>query len=118
MAAEDAWKALGEFIRSQRRLADLSLRQLSQVAKVSNPYLSQIERGIHKPSAEVLKSIADGLQISAETLFARVGLIDQGGAQPPPDVERSIKLDARLSSSQKDALIKVYRGFLAVSDPA
>jgi transcriptional regulator with XRE-family HTH domain len=117
MPKEDAWKALGEFIRSQRRLADLSLRQLAQVAKVSNPYLSQIERGIHKPSAEVLKSIADALQISAETMFVRVGLIDQGGAQPVADVERAIKMDPRLAASQKDALIKVYRGFLAVSQP-
>ncbi len=116
MPREEAWKSLGEFIRSQRRLADLSLRQLSQVAKVSNPYLSQIERGIHKPSADVLKAIADGLQISAETLFARVGLIDQGSAAPPPDVERAIKLDPRLSASHKDALIKVYRGFISTSE--
>ena len=63
---ERSWKAVGEFIRSQRRLADLSLRQLSALAQVSNPYLSQIERGIHKPSADVLKGIADALHISAE----------------------------------------------------
>jgi|ERR1041384_2103086 transcriptional regulator with XRE-family HTH domain len=112
MAKEDAWKSLGEFIRAQRRLADLSLRQLSQIAKVSNPYLSQVERGIHKPSAEVLKSIADGLQISAESLFNKVGLLDSSASSNAPDVERAIKLDGRLSSEQKSALIKVYRSFV------
>ena len=74
---ERSWKAVGEFIRSQRRLADLSLRQLSALAQVSNPYLSQIERGIHKPSADVLKGIADALHISAETLYARAGLLHE-----------------------------------------
>ena len=74
---ERSWKAVGEFIRSQRRLADLSLRQLSALAQVSNPYLSQIERGIHKPSADVLKGIADALHISAETLYARAGLLNR-----------------------------------------
>jgi len=76
---ERSWKAVGEFIRSQRRLADLSLRQLSALAQVSNPYLSQIERGIHKPSADVLKGIADALHISAETLYARAGLLSADG---------------------------------------
>jgi transcriptional regulator with XRE-family HTH domain len=113
-AQERSWKAVGEFIRSQRRLADLSLRQLSALAKVSNPYLSQIERGLHKPSADVLKGIADALQISAETLYARAGLIDGPGAQEEktPVVEQAIRLDGALSSEQKKALIRVYRSFV------
>src|SRR5215469_14572031 len=73
---EDQWKHLGEFIKAQRELANLSLRQLADVAKVSNPYLSQLERGLYKPSAEVLKNIAEALHISAETMFAQAGLLD------------------------------------------
>jgi transcriptional regulator with XRE-family HTH domain len=112
-AQERSWKAVGEFIRSQRRLADLSLRQLSALAKVSNPYLSQIERGIHKPSAEVLKGIADALHISAETLYARAGLLDEEHPeQDGTSVERAIRMDGRLSNEQKKALIRVYRSFL------
>jgi len=112
--AEDRLKALGEFIRTQRRLADLSLRQLANLTKVSNPYLSQIERGIYKPSAEVLKQIADALQIRAETLFQRAGLLSEEIAQRgPSDVERAIRLDQRLGAEQKSALIRVYRSFLA-----
>ena len=112
MAGEDPLKRLGEFIRSQRRLADLSLRQLSELARVSNPYLSQIERGIYKPSAEVLKGIADALHISAETLFARAGLLDEEGARRTDGVESAIRQDLRLTDDQKDALIRVYRGFV------
>lgn len=120
---DDRWKSLGEFIRTQRRLADMSLRQLANVTKVSNPYLSQIERGIYKPSAEVLKAIGDALKISAENLYARVGLLD---ARPPEevdaeraareqaaDVERSIRLDTELSAEQKNALLRVYRSFVS-----
>ena len=112
-AQERSWKAVGEFIRSQRRLADLSLRQLSALAKVSNPYLSQIERGIHKPSAEVLKGIADALHISAESLYARAGLLDEddGHHMDAPTVEQAIRMDAGLSNEQKKALIRVYRSF-------
>ena len=111
-AQERSWKAVGEFIRSQRRLADLSLRQLSALAQVSNPYLSQIERGIHKPSAEVLKGIADALKISAESLYARAGLLDENnGDGEVPTVEQAIKMDAGLTTEQKKALIRVYRSF-------
>lgn len=120
MAADErTWKSLGEFIRSQRRLADLSLRQLANLTKVSNPYLSQIERGIYRPSAEVLKSIADALQISAENLYARVGLLDRfketdGASEKPsvPSVEKAIRLDPKLSTEQKTTLIRVYRGLI------
>jgi transcriptional regulator with XRE-family HTH domain len=111
-AQERSWKAVGEFIRSQRRVADLSLRQLSTLAKVSNPYLSQIERGIHKPSAEVLKAIADALHISAETLYSRAGLLDEDPHESSgTTVERAIREDTQLSTEQKKALLRVYRSF-------
>jgi len=110
--AEDRWKSVGEFIRSQRRVADMSLRQLSNLAKVSNPYLSQIERGIYKPSAEVLKAIADALQIRSETLFARAGFIDEEAHRGPSDVERAVRSDPRLSTEQKRSIISIYRSFI------
>jgi transcriptional regulator with XRE-family HTH domain len=116
--AEDRWKAVGEFIRSQRRVADMSLRQLSNLAKVSNPYLSQIERGIYKPSAEVLKAIADALQIRSETLFARAGFIEETAQRGPSDVERSVRSDPRLSTEQKRSLISIYRSFVGEADAA
>lgn len=110
------WKALGEFIRAQRRLADLSVRQLADLASVSNPYLSQVERGLYQPSAQVLKGIAGALNISAETLFAQAGLL--AGEEPNdkrPAVEGAIRLDDRLTHDQKLALIQVYRGFIGTS---
>ena len=110
MPREDPWKTLGHFIKTQRELAQLSLRQLGQIAKVSNPYLSQIERGVYRPSAQVLKAIADALHISAESLYSRVGLLETE-EQERPDVEEAIRLDPQLSAEQKDALIRVYRGF-------
>jgi transcriptional regulator with XRE-family HTH domain len=114
--AEDRWKAVGEFIRSQRRVADMSLRQLSNLAKVSNPYLSQIERGIYKPSAEVLKAIADALQIRSETLFARAGFIDEASERGPSDVERAVRSDPRLSTEQKRSIISIYRSFVGEAE--
>jgi transcriptional regulator with XRE-family HTH domain len=102
---------LGEFIRAQRRLAQLSLRQLAELADVSNAYLSQVERGLYRPSAHVLKNVADALQISAESLYAEAGLLDGGAARPT--VEEAIQLDEGLTDEQKRALIGVYRGFLA-----
>ena len=104
---------LGDFIRLQRELAQLSLRQLGEMAQVSNAYLSQIERGLYRPSAQVLKSIADALHVSAEAMYARAGLLDEEGKRPPVDVEEAIRLDERLTSQQKDTLIRVYRGFLS-----
>jgi len=102
---------VGDFIRMQRQLSNLSLRRLADMASISNPYLSQIERGMFKPSAEVLKSIAAALQISAETLYSRAGLLDDivdGVCR----VEEAIRLDPDLTKEQKEALISVYRGFL------
>jgi len=108
-----AWGSLGDFIRSQRRLANLSVRQLANLAKVSNPYLSQVERGIYKPSAVVLKGIAEALKISVESLYAQAGLLEAAEPDPEPyGVEEAIKMDERLSEAQKDTLMRVYRGFV------
>jgi transcriptional regulator with XRE-family HTH domain len=117
----DPWQqhvdALGEFIRSQRRLAKLSLRDLAERARVSNPYLSQIERGMHAPSVRVLTSIAAALGLSAETLLAEAGLLDddaQPGAQPGA-TEAAIRSDDALTDEQKDALLAVYRSYVAAN---
>jgi transcriptional regulator with XRE-family HTH domain len=101
---------LGSFIRQQRERANLSLRRLAERAGVSNPYLSQIERGIRQPSAEILKRISRALEISAETLYSRAGLIEQG-SQPPTVVE-AIEADRRLSPRQKQVLLDLYRALV------
>ena len=111
--AEDRLRKLGEFIRSQRRLAELSLRQLAENAKVSNPYLSQIERGLYKPSADVLKAIAGALGISSEVLYAQAGWMDgEPVDRSGHPVEDAVRLDPKLSTEQKETLIRVYRGFV------
>jgi transcriptional regulator with XRE-family HTH domain len=108
------WSSLGAFIRGQRELANLSMRQLAEIAKISNPYLSQVERGLYKPSADVLKQIANALHISAETMYTQAGLLD-GTAEDDNHhgVEHAIKLDPRLTVDQKEALIRIYRSFAA-----
>jgi transcriptional regulator with XRE-family HTH domain len=114
----DPWKsqmeALGSFIRTQRKLADLSLRELAEMTEVSNPYLSQLERGLHQPSVRVLKSIANALNVSAETLLVQAGLLAGAGeegeaAAAGSSVESAIRTDPVLSGDQKEALINVYR---------
>jgi transcriptional regulator with XRE-family HTH domain len=115
---EERWKAVGQFIKNQREVAGMSIRRLSDLAKVSNPYLSQIERGIYKPSAEVLKAIAGALQIQSETLFARAGFLDEETEHGPSGVERAIKNDPRLSAEHKRALIGVYRSFISQDQAA
>jgi transcriptional regulator with XRE-family HTH domain len=100
---------LGEFLRVQRELAQLSLRQLADMAKVSNAYLSQVERGLYRPSAQVLKNLADALKLSVETMYARAGLLDDDRETPAADVEQAIRLDDTLSADQKEALIRLYR---------
>ena len=110
---EQRWRDLGEFIREQRRGGQLSLRKLSEKAGISNPYLSQIERGLHEPSAAILKSIADALAIPPEKLYAAAGWLGEEKAENgETDVETAIRTDARLSARQKAALLEVYRGFL------
>lgn len=103
---------VGEFIRLQRELAHLSLRQLADLSDVSNAYLSQVERGLYQPSARVLKGVADALQLSAETLYSRAGLLEEEPARGSASVEAAIRLDERLTAEQKEALIGVYRGFV------
>jgi transcriptional regulator with XRE-family HTH domain len=104
---------LGGYIRLQRQLADLSLRQLADMTKVSNAYLSQIERGLHQPSLRVLRSIADALNLSADTMLAQAGLFDvvagaaEGGART--DTEAAILGDPALSPEDREALVRVYR---------
>jgi transcriptional regulator with XRE-family HTH domain len=112
-------EALGAFIHSQRKLANLSLRQLADLTSLSNPYLSQVERGLHQPSVRALKAIADALNVSAETLLAEAGLVDaivrkqdERSQEPPPETEAAIRADERLSEAQRTALIAVYRSML------
>ena len=100
---------LGNFIRDQRRNARLSLRKLSELAGISNPYLSQIERGLRKPSAEILQGIARGLRISAETLDVRAGILAERG--DPPDLVAAVVRDPSLSERQKQVLLEIYRSF-------
>jgi transcriptional regulator with XRE-family HTH domain len=106
---------LGDFIRMQRQLSQLSLRQLAELSDVSNAYLSQLERGLYQPSAQVLKNLAAALELSAEELYRRAGLLDEedGGSAQPPSVEEAVRLDEKLTPEQKEALIGVYRGFVA-----
>lgn len=107
---------LGVFIREQRRLAELSVRRLAELAGVSNPYLSQIERGLRKPSADILQQIAKALEISSETLYVRAGILDDERAPAATDVEAAIRRATELTSEQKKALIGVYRSFVPGPD--
>ena len=115
---EDAWRSgveeLGRFIHSQRKLAKLSLRELAGLTELSNAYLSQLERGLHEPSMRVVNSIAQALNLSAETLLRQVGVFAEERAEPAGPVaptEQSILADRSLTQAQKDALLAVYRGF-------
>jgi transcriptional regulator with XRE-family HTH domain len=100
---------LGSFIRTQRGTAHLSLRRLSELAGVSNPYLSQIERGLRRPSAEILQQIARALRISAETLYVQAGILDPPDATS--DLARQILADPHLSEDHKQALVQIYLSF-------
>jgi transcriptional regulator with XRE-family HTH domain len=114
---EDSRGTLGAFIRSQRELANLSLRQMAALADISNPYLSQIERGLHEPSMHVLRSIAHALNISAETLLQQVGLLGNE-TSGNGDTEAAIRADQHLSDPQKQALLTVYRSYRAAGGPS
>ena len=106
---EGRWRDLGEFIREQRRGGQLSVRQLSAQAGVSNPYLSQIERGLRRPSAEILRQIARALEISSEELYVRAGILDERDTRP--DVVAEIRRDPVLTEDQKKTLIHIYESF-------
>ena len=106
---------LGEYIRDQRRGNQISLRQLAALAGVSNPYLSQIERGLRKPSAEILQQIAKGLRISAEALYLQAGILEQReGAQP---VVEALLADVGLTERQKQVLLEIYDSFRRENGP-
>src|SRR3954449_700587 len=101
---EDRWRDLGAFIREQR--GQLSLRKVSEMAGISNPYLSQIERGLRKPSAEILRQIAQALQISAETLYVQAGLLDERDGEA--DLVAEIRRDPFIDEDQKKTLVHIY----------
>lgn len=108
-------EAFGAFIRSQRKLANLTLRQLAELTSLSNPYLSELERGMHQPTVRVLKQLSDALNVSAEMLLAQAGLLNSQSAGKaddsltPDTVERAIRTDSQLDESQKAALLAVYQ---------
>jgi transcriptional regulator with XRE-family HTH domain len=106
---KDRWHDLGSFIREQRASARLSLRRLSELAGISNPYLSQIERGLRRPSAEILQQIAKALRISAETLYVQAGILE--APTGTPDLTRAILADQTVSEEQKQALVRIYLSF-------
>lgn len=110
----DLGESLGEYLRDQRRAARLSLRQLSELAGVSNPYLSQIERGLKRPSAEILQQLAKGLEVSAESLYVRAGILDERRepAHQGLDTRAAINADRRLTDRQKVALLDIYDSFV------
>lgn len=119
MAADDPvrdqLKTLGEFIRGQRKAAQMSLRDLADATDVSNPYLSQIERGLHQPSVRVLQSIAVALNLSFETMLVRAGLLDPedaNGEPRLPDTETAIQSDPHLTEEQRSSLLAVYRSYV------
>ena len=105
---------LGDYLREQRQSARLSLRQLSELAGVSNPYLSQIERGLKKPSAEILQQLAKGLQVSAESLYVRAGILDEHHGRDDEHLETraAIAADPLLTARQKAALLDIYDSFV------
>jgi transcriptional regulator with XRE-family HTH domain len=102
--------SLGDYLREQRTQSRLSLRQLAEQVGVSNPYLSQIERGLRKPSAEVLQQLAKGLRISAETLYVRAGILDPD-EQSERSVELAVRTDRALTERQKRVLLDIYESF-------
>ncbi len=111
----DTVGTLGDYLREQRVAAGVSLRQLAQQTGVSNPYLSQIERGLRRPSAEVLQQLAKALRISAETLYIRAGILDPDEAEVR-SVELAILADTGLTERQKQSLLDVYQSFRAAND--
>jgi transcriptional regulator with XRE-family HTH domain len=111
---DEQMEAFGAFIRSQRKLANLTLRQLAELTSLSNPYLSELERGMHQPSVRVLKQLSRALNLSGEMLLAEAGLLDpdraeRSAAGAQSGVEHAIKTDASLDDTQKAALLAVYQ---------
>ncbi|MEJ5253951.1 MAG: helix-turn-helix transcriptional regulator [Acidimicrobiales bacterium] len=111
-AIREQLEALGQFIRSQRQQAQLSLRDLAARANVSNPYLSQLERGLHEPSMRVLKAIAGALNLPLDALLARAGLLGDAPEEAAAQTERAILADVNLTEEQRQSLLAVYRSYL------
>jgi len=115
--AQRQLRVLGDFIKAQRQMAELSLRELAARTNVSNPYLSQIERGLHEPSVRVLKAIAGALNMSAESLLKQAGLLEaDGGVDATPTTDQAIKADGALKPEQRTALLAVYRSYLEANE--
>jgi transcriptional regulator with XRE-family HTH domain len=112
---EHRWQVLGDFVREQRRLGEMSLRQLSELSGVSNPYLSQIERGLRRPSADILQQLARALEVSAETLYVRAGILDSH--DEPSGLTDAIRRAPELTEPQKRTLIHIYASFRSTQDP-
>ncbi len=113
MGTDEAAQAFGDFLQSQRRLANISQRQLARASGVSDSYLSQVERGLYRPSAEVLKALAHAFEIPVSTMFTQSGLMDEAPeAEASPGIEAAIRHDTQLNAEQKAALLSVYRAFL------
>jgi transcriptional regulator with XRE-family HTH domain len=110
------WDAFGRHLRTQRQLAQLSLRQLAEMTRVSNPYLSQIERGLHQPSIAIVRALAEALDLSVEQMLIQAAGINAEDADPPR-TDEAIRNDDRLTDGQKSALLAVYRS-MAGDDPA
>lgn len=108
---EERLNDLGRFISGQRKRAQLSVRKLSEMAGVSNPYLSQIERGLRKPSAEILQSLAKALSISAESLYVQAGILDHDAPRAHVDVPGEIARDPQLTEEQRSTLVHIYQSF-------
>jgi transcriptional regulator with XRE-family HTH domain len=114
-------RQLGEYIRLQRQMADLSLRGMADLTKVSNAYLSQIERGLHQPSLRVLQAIAEALNIPADTLLAQAGVVSGHADQstrPGSGTEEAIRSDPALTAEEREALLRIYRSFVEGHSPS
>lgn len=113
--SEDSFGRLGSFIKTQRKLANLSQRELAKLTNLSDPYVSQIERGLHEPSIRVVRAMSKALNIQVETMLAYAGLLEESvtGNSSSTDTESAIRCDSALSNDQKQALLGVYRSFVA-----
>jgi len=110
---DDQLAAFGEFVRAQRRLAQVSQRNLARMSGVSDSYLSQLERGNYRPSPQVVKALAQAFNLEPKQLYTMLGFIDEDDSSAAPSVEQAIQLDPKLDAAQKDALLRTYKSFVA-----
>ncbi len=110
---EDQLAAFGEFVRAQRRLAQVSQRNLARMSGVSDSYLSQIERGNYRPSPQVVKALAQAFGLEPKQLYTMLGFGDEDESPATPSVEQAIQLDPKLDAAQKEALLRIYKSFVA-----